>query len=120
MYIVKNSESKEIECLIEKFNIDLNYDLKNPSFYYTFKIDEEIVGYSKIKVIDNVVNLIEFKLEGEYSNSEKLFFLKATGSKILDLGFESFSSELDEINFYNIKGNIIYLNELFVGTCKDV
>ncbi len=120
MYIVKNSEVKDITYLIEYFNIDLDYDLDNPTFYYTFKIDEEIVGYSKVKIENNIAKLLDFVLIREYTNQEKLFFLKGTGSKIADLGFLSFRSKTDSTNFYSKTETEIILDELFIGTCNDI
>lgn len=119
MYIVKDTNTAELDYLKENYNIKLDLDFENPTFYFLFKEDDNIIGYSEIKIENKIPVLKDFILEGDFNDIDNLFFLKGTGSKIMDLGFEKFVIETDKLKFYGKVKEIIDIKELFKGTCND-
>lgn len=119
MYIVKDTNPEELKYLKSHFEISLSLDFENPTFYYTFKNNNNIIGYSEIKIENDITILKKFIIEKKIENTDKMFFLKGTGSKIFDLGFKSFLVDTDEVDFYKNLGDNVNLEELFVGTCND-
>ena len=119
MLVVKNSSIYELEELKNKYKIILDLDYKNPTFYFTFKDYENIIGYSEVKICNKLPELVTFYLQEDMQKSEKLFFLKGTGSKVKDLGFDYLKLRDNVIDFYSDDTNIIILDELFEGNCNE-
>ncbi|QQK07560.1 hypothetical protein [Miniphocaeibacter halophilus] len=119
MYIVKNPILEELYFIRDKFGIELNMDYKNPSLYYIFKEDNNIIGFSEIIIADNLPTLIKFYVGEDYKDEEKLFFLKGTGSKVKDMGFDYLKNKTNSLQFYKNNLEDINLDKLFLGTCND-
>lgn len=114
MYVVKDSNLEDLDYLKSEYNIELSAD--SPKLFFTFMEDERIVGYSEI-IIDKDVILTDFVIDEKFNIFEKLFYLKGTGSKVKDLGFDFMHNKTENIDFYSNYNKIIELNELFKGTC---
>lgn len=119
MYIVKNPILEELYYIRDEFKIDLNMDYKNPSLYYIFKENDNIIGFSEVIITENIPALVRFCIDDSYKNTEKLFFLKGTGSKVKDIGFDFLKNETESLKFYKNNPQNINLDELFLGTCNE-
>ncbi len=114
MYVVKDSNLNDLDYLKSEYNIDLS--VNKPKLFFTFMEDEKIVGYGEITIEDDA-KLTDFIIDEKFNIFEKLFYLKGTGSKVKDLGFDFMQNKTDKIEFYSIYDEIIELDELFKGTC---
>ena len=114
MYVVKDSNLGDLDYLKSEYNIEL--DMDSPKLFFTFMEDENVVGYSEITIEDDA-KLTDFVIDSKFNIFEKLFYLKGTGSKVKDLGFDFMHNKTENIDFYSNYNKIIELDELFKGTC---
>ena len=122
MYICRDAKLEDIIKIYEEKSLEPAINLKNPVLFYLFLEDkdgmEEKIGFAQIEVEDEII-LREFSVEKD-DPEVQLFFLKALGYKISQLGRESF---LDPENFrkdFYSSPDKIKLQDLFVGSCQDV
>lgn len=115
MIALKEFDYKDIDILREKYNINLDLNLKHPIFTYVFYDDQSIIGYSQIQIYEKKLELIKFICD-ETEASIRLFFLKSTGFKGEQMGFDSFSDKQEYFPEFN---KHIVFDELFKGSCHD-
>ena len=121
MLICRDAKLEDIIKIYEKEEIDPEMNLKIPTLFYIFvkeKEDrEEKLGFAQIEVKDDIF-LKEFSIKSK-DPEVKLFFLKALGYKISNLGKEFFYDPKNfRDGFYESKDKI-FLKDLFIGTCGD-
>lgn len=116
MLVVKDSNPKDLDYFKEKYDIELSLNYKVPEIFFTLFEDEKIVGYSKIEINGKNCYLREFKIVGDFDFLDKNFFLRATASKVYDLGFEYLNYEdknLEEL----LPESPIHILDFLKGSC---
>ncbi len=118
MLVVKDSSPKDLKYIKEKFNIEFSLDYNSPEIFFTILDDKEIIGYSRLVINDNKPYLADLIVEGDYGFYDMDFFLKATASKVLDLGFEylyfNYIEKLEKI----LINSPAYIPDLLKGNCS--
>ncbi|NMB14766.1 MAG: hypothetical protein GX985_05885 [Gallicola sp.] len=115
MIALKELNYDDIGYLRENYPINLDLDMECPIFTYVFFDEENIVGYSQLQVVKNEIKLSDFQCD-KRSENLRLFYLKATGLKAFNLGYQYI---LNENNIYPGMAEKIILDELFKGNCND-
>ncbi|WP_300408181.1 hypothetical protein [Lagierella sp.] len=118
MLVVKDSSPKDLEYIKEKFNLEFSHDYTVPEIFFTIFEESDIIGYSRIIIKDNKPYLADLIVEGDYGFYDMDFFLKATASKVLDLGFEylyfNYIEKLEKI----LINSPAYIPDLLKGNCS--
>lgn len=121
MLICRDAKLDDIIRIYEDKKIDPEMSLKIPTLFYIFLKEEqnteEELGFAQIEVKDDIF-LKEFSIKSK-DPEVKLFFLKALGYKISNLGKECFYDPKNfRDGFYESEDKIL-LKDLFIGTCGD-
>lgn len=118
MLVVKDSNPDDLSYFKEEYNIKLSSNYEKPEIFFTLFEDEKIVGFSQIEIDDKKCNLKEFRVLGDFDFWDKNFYLRATASKVYDLGFEYLNYEnknLEEL----LPSSPIHILDFLKGSCCD-
>ncbi|WP_237036399.1 hypothetical protein [Mediannikoviicoccus vaginalis] len=116
MLIVKDSNPNDLSYFKEKYNIELSSNYEKPEIFFTLFEDEEIVGYSQIEIDGKKCYLKDFLVVGDFDFFDKNFYLKATASKVYDLGFEYLNYENKDLKDL-LPPSPIYILDFLKGSC---
>lgn len=90
---LKNATIEEFEELYEKYNISGSINLSIPTFYFSLIMEDNIIGYVKISLIDDEYYLEEIKYD-EGMEKFNRFFLKCVAYKMYLKGKKIFYSRI--------------------------
>lgn len=119
MLVVKDSNPNDLLYFREEYNIKLSSNYEKPEIFFTLFEDEEIVGYSQIEIDRKKCYLKDFKVIGDFDFFDKNFYLRATASKVYDLGFEYLNYENENLEDLLPKSPIYILDFLKGSCCND-
>ena len=110
MIAIKTLDKGPFHEINRKYSQKLIFDSDPCVYYYGFYNNDKMIGYSKIKVLweKGKVILEDFYLEDVFPLTT--FFLKATGLKVYNLGFDRLYNQSDFLGDWE---KIIVLEELF-------
>lgn len=115
MIRVSDFKEQNRKVLEEKYQFTYEKSMKVFELVQVFFEDDDIVGFSKIVIVEDNPKLVEFVLEDHLHSSDGLFFMKVICSKVMDLGYDYLVNETTGFRSFQQENTILF--ESFLKGC---